>query len=154
MTSFHGTRKSHESFQGREATTGLTQLFCQKEQHGMESLRELWWHSQPCGNQQLSHWTTVLLNKREISPGTGNLANYPERVKSWTLDEMLLVWFLTTFYMSIRIPTDKHGSYFPQEKCFLATEAVTENHNRSKCRGQRIVQGSSPTPPPSSPPCW
>lgn len=73
-TSFHGTRRSHASFQGREATTALTQGCCVKQQHGAISLRMQWWHPQPCGKQQLSHWAKVLLNEREIPHGIGHLA--------------------------------------------------------------------------------
>lgn len=50
-------------------------------------MRVQWRHSWSC-NQQLSHWTKVLNNEREIPPGPGHLVNYLELVKSWTLDEM------------------------------------------------------------------
>lgn len=39
-----------------------------------------------CSNQQLSNWTEDELKKREIIPGTRNLANYPGLLKSRILE--------------------------------------------------------------------
>lgn len=55
------------------------------------TLRVKQWRSYLGRNQQLSNWTSGLLSRRKVMPDTGHLANHPGLVRSWILEENLLL---------------------------------------------------------------
>lgn len=81
-------------------------------------------------------------------PTTGNLANYPALVRSWILEDNVLVPLNKTgvvqsaSQMLLLIPTDNCSSHFSSRKLLTEgdRESFTGNHNWSKCKEQLILE--------------
>lgn len=84
-----------------------------------------------CDNRQLSSKTSCSVNRQEVMPG--NLANFMELVRSWTLEEHLLLLLLQTSitsYCTLKlILADVCGYHrHPKGLSLLKMESVIEKN--------------------------